>query len=90
MPTVIYSKKEFIKMLRAHLPDNYAVLATQELSGTMSASKGGKKVQFTFSQSAFKKEGVGDFAFGDIRLMAVAVCNKADLSEDALKVLKQK
>lgn len=29
-------------------------------------------------------------AFGDIRLMAVAVCNKEDLSEDALKILKSK
>jgi len=91
MATTIMNKKRFLTWLKKQLKDDQIIVMSQELTGSISVNKkkNEKKVTFGFAADAFKQaDSIKHFAFGETPVVAFAVCEKKDVSEDTLKMLK--
>lgn len=90
MATKILTKQDFICWLDKEITDGQIILMTRDLTGhaTVTSKTNEKKVTFSFAADAFKKsESVGDIAFGITPVLAFAVCDKKDVSDNSLELL---
>lgn len=83
--TKVQTKQEFMDMLSNIIPDNGAVLWTQNISVIEFKKKlNEKRVTLGFAADAFRRsDSVGDLMGLNGYLMGVCICDKSVLSEGA-------
>lgn len=89
--TKVQTKKEFIDMLSELIPDDNAVLWTQNTSVFEFKKRfNEKRVTLGFAADAFERpDGVGDLMNLNGYLMGVCICDKSVLSEGAKSLIPE-
>ena len=82
MPTIHYTKKQFLKDMSELIGDNEHILVTTEVDGTLEALKKKKikRIPFAFASDAFEKEDT----LGDLlksRMFAVVVASNETVAK---------